>query len=81
MNMGFVLNHGSDDEIQSCLSKYIRRGFKFSETLSRGHLAPSTHSEDAVRNLHDKDVLFLPFNPYTNDIRDFDNAILWELPH
>jgi len=81
LNMGFVVNRDNNIATDQCLSKYVRRGFKLSRTLGRGQLTPSTHSENAVRNLHDEDVLFIPFNLLENDIRRFDDAISWDLRH
>lgn len=80
LNVGFV-NRDNDDATDVCLSKYIHRGFKFSRTLGRGQtaLTSCTHSKNAVRNLHDEDVLFIPFSSLANDIRKFDNAVLWKL--
>ena len=81
LNFGFI-NRDNDVTTDHCLSKYIRRGFKFSRTLGRGQKTlnpPSTHSKNAVRNLHDEDVLFIPFNSLANDIRKFDNAVSWKL--
>ena len=81
MNMGFIINRNNIQPMEPHLSKYIHRGFKLSRTLGRGQRAVSTHSEDAIRNLHDEDVLFIPFGSHTNDIRKFENAVWWELPH
>ena len=83
MNMGFIVTRGSDQSlaIEPHLLKYIRRGFKLSRTLGLGQRATSTHSENAIRNLHDGDVLFIPFDSHADDIRKFDDAISWGLPH
>ena len=80
MNMGFIINHNNIQPMEPHLLKYIHWGFKLSRTLSRGQRAMSTHSEDAICNLHNEDVLFIPFGSHTNDIHKFENAVWWELP-
>jgi len=79
MNMGFIINRNDIQPMEPYLTKYIHRGFKMSLTLGHGQKATSTHSKDAVRNLHDQDVLFIPFGSHAVDIREFENAVSWEL--
>jgi len=81
MDMGFIINRGNNQLMEPYLSKYIHRGFKLSRTLGCGQKPASTHSEDAICNLHDKDILFIPFDLHANDIRKFEDAIWWDLPH
>jgi len=76
----FSGRHPASASVSACIDKYRRRGFTLLYTVGDDrHGGSSTHTREAIRSLHDDDVLFIPFDPVSYDIRDFEGPVSWKV--
>lgn len=86
LNTGLVVPRLGDDAdaTAACIEKYRVRGFVLLDSNrldSHSQNTQSSHSRFAQRHLHDGDVLFIPFDARTTDLREFEGPVSWEIRH